>query len=345
MVDLWGGSATPEHSRPWTGDTLVHVYSTTKGITALCAHRLVDQGELDLRTPVSEIWPEFAQAGKSAIPVAWLLAHRAALPAIRAPLPPECLYDWTATTTALAAEAPWWTPGRFVGYHPVTFGWLVGEVVRRVSGRSPGRYFREEIAEPLGVDFHIGLGDAEISRCADITMLEPPAELDFSKPSLGAEPNLVMLAFMNPMGNGDHNCEAHRRAEIPAINRHGSARGLARLYGALAAGGTLDDFEVLSRETTENLCLEEFDGVERTLGIDGRFGRDFMLNSGSVGRGIHFGSSPRAFGHPGAGGSVGFADPDARLGFGYVCNRMGSELVSDPRARTLIEACTRAIAH
>jgi CubicO group peptidase (beta-lactamase class C family) len=234
VVDLFAGHADPAQTRPWTRDTITHVYSVTKGMTALCAHRLLESGALELDAPVARYWPEFAQAGKAGISVRWLLSHRAGLQALTQVLPPEAMYDWDAMCQALAAAAPCIEPGR-LGYHPVTFGWLVGELVRRIDGRRLGRFFREEIAAPLGADFHIGLGPAEEKRAADITPIEPPPEfMALVAKTPAGEPPLVMLAFANPSGNGDHNSSAHRRAEIPAINGHGNALALARIYGALA---------------------------------------------------------------------------------------------------------------
>ena len=267
----------------------------------------------------------------------WLLSHRAGLQALVQTLPPETQYDWTAMCAALAAAKPCLEPGR-LGYHPVTYGWLVGELVRRIDGRSLGTFFREEIAAPLGADFHIGLGPAEEKRAADMTPLEPPPE--FVK-ALGAappgEPPLLLLAFLNPTGNGDHNSSAHRRAEIPAINGHGSALALARIYGALARGGELDGARVLSRAGVERARELQAEGRDALLDQPLRMGLGFWLGQPGA-REFAFGPNPRAFGHPGAGGGLGFADPEARVGFGYVTNGMGSSLAIDPRPAELIDA-------
>jgi CubicO group peptidase (beta-lactamase class C family) len=337
VVDLYAGHADPARTRPWTRDTISHVYSVTKGMTALCAHRLLERGALELDVPVARYWPEFAQAGKGAIPVRWLLSHRAGLPALRTLLPPESLYDWHAMCGALAAAPPCIEPGR-LGYHPVTFGWLVGELVRRVDGRSLGRFFREEIAAPLGADFHIGLGPAEEKRAADITLLAPPPEVAevFSGKRAG-EPPLLMLAFVNPSGTGDHNSPAHRRAEIPAINGHGNAAALARIYGALARGGEVDGVRVLSRAALERARALEAEASDALLGVPLRMGLGFWLTQPGV-DGFAFGPNPGAFGHPGAGGGLGFADPEARVGFGYVTNRMGCSLAVDARPAALLDA-------
>ena len=337
VVDLFAGHADPARTRPWTADTITHVYSVTKAMTALCAHRLIERGLLELDVPVAKYWPEFAQAGKGAISVRWLLSHRAGLQALTRALPPETIYDWTAMCSALAEAEPCIAPGR-LGYHPVTFGWLVGELVRRIDGRSVGRFFREEIAAPLGADFHIGLGPAEEKRAADMTPLEPPP--DFVKLLNSAptgEPPLVLLAFLNPTGNGDHNSSAHRRAEIPAINGHGTAMSLARVYGALARGGELDGVRLLSPESVERARSLQAEGTDALMEMPVKMGLGFWLTQPGL-REFAMGPNEGAFGHPGAGGGLGCADPEARVGFGYVTNRMGSSLAIDPRPSELLEA-------
>ena len=337
VVDLYAGHADPGRTRPWARDTIVHLYSTTKGMASLCAHRLLERGALELGAPVARYWPEFALRGKGAIPVAWLLSHRAGLQALREPLPPESLYDPDAMAAALAAAAPCIPPGR-LGYHPMTFGWLVGELVRRVDGRSLGRFFREEIAEPLGADLHVGLGPAEEKRAADITDLTPPPELAAAFGDAGSgELPLVLLAFVNPSGTGDHNSAQHRRAEIPAINGHGSAAALARIYGALARGGEVDGVRVLAPGSVELARTPQAEGVDPLLGIPLRMGLGYWVSQPRV-RGYAFGPNEGAFGHPGAGGSLGFADPAARVGFGYVTNRMGSGIEIDERPQALMDA-------
>jgi len=337
VVDLWAGHADPARTRPWQRDTIVHLYSVTKGMTALCAHRLIERDALELDAPVAHYWPEFARAGKDRITVRLLLSHRAGLPALREPLPPAALYDWSTMCTALAAAEPCLPPGQ-LAYHPVTFGWLVGELVRRVDGRSLGAFFRDEIAEPLDADLHIGLGPAEEKRVADITALEPPPELVAAfTDAKGGELPLLALAFINPSGTGDHNSSQHRRAEIPALNGHGNALALARIYGALARGGELDRMRVLAPASVERARTEQAKGVDPLLGIPVRMGLGYWVSQPGM-PGFAFGPNEGAFGHPGAGGSLGFADPHARLGFGYVANRMGSAIEVDERPRALIDA-------
>jgi CubicO group peptidase (beta-lactamase class C family) len=345
VVDLWAGHVDAEKTRPWQRDTIVNVFSTTKGMTAICAHQLVEQGRLDLDAPVANYWPEFGQLGKERIPVRWLLSHRCGLPAVKEILPPEALYDWDAMATALAAQEPWWTPGEKHGYQAVTFGWLVGELVRRVAGKSLGTYFRDEIATPLGLDFHIGLAEAEHCRVADMTPLLPDPNSDtiqlatvmFSDPE-----GVSARAFMNPpsLAIAPNNAD-WRRAEIPGANGHGTARALARVYGALACGGSVDGVHVLSPESIARCHTEQSFGADAVLLVETRFGLGFMLNQER--REGNFGPSPRAFGHTGAGGSFAYADPDARIGFGYVMNRAGPHILLDPRAIALIEALYEAL--
>lgn len=235
VVDLWGGYKDRQETRPWTRDTLVNLYSTTKGMTATCVHRLIDEERLDPDQTVATYWPEFAQNGKERITIRQLLCHQAGLPAIGRRLAPEAIYDWETMTDALAEQAPWWPPGTQHGYHARTFGWLLGEVVRRVTGKTVGAYFSDEIARPLGLDVHIGLVSAEHHRVAPITKVPPPPP--------GASPNLgdifvnrsdtvTAKAFTNPniyrLGNVA-NSAAWRSAEIPSSNGHGTARDLARL--------------------------------------------------------------------------------------------------------------------
>jgi CubicO group peptidase (beta-lactamase class C family) len=343
VVDLWAGHLDRERTRPWQRDTLVNVYSTTKGVTALAAHRLVDEGKLDLDAPVAKYWPEFAQAGKGAIPVRWLLSHRAGLPALRKLLPNEALYDWEAMTSALAAEAPWWEPGTAHGYHAVTFGWLVGEVVRRIAGKSLGAYVRDTFANPLDLDFHVGLAEREHARVADILQPAAPdpngeAAQMFVR-ALADPEGVTARAFMNPpsMALGP-NVAAWRSAEIPGANGHGTARALATLYGRVALG---DAGGVISRDASARCRGEQSRGADLVLGVPTRFGLGFMLRQESHEGGRCLGAG--AFGHPGAGGSLAFADPEQRLGFGYVMNRMGPRILLDDRAIALVEAANACL--
>ena len=336
VVDLFGGYKDKEHSQPWESDTLVNVYSTTKGMTAICAHQLVEQGLLDLSAPVAHYWPEFAAQGKESLPVHYLLSHRAGLPAVRKPLPEGTLYDWKAMTAALADQEPGWEPGTQHGYHALTFGHLVGELIRRISGQSVGEYFREHVAGPLDADFHIGVGPEFDSRISDLhgrfgssksgdqTTELPEAIRKFMRDM--ADPNtMVGAAFNNPpVSDVSVNSRAWRQAEIPAANGHGTARSLARIYGALARGGEVDGVRILRPETIERAITPQAEGPDAVLGgLPMRFGLGFMLRSMVM----PLSPSPRSFGHPGAGGSIGMADPDTGVGFGYTMNKMQQGLV------------------
>jgi CubicO group peptidase (beta-lactamase class C family) len=342
VVDLWAGHSDLARTKPWQRDTIVNVWSTTKGMAALCLHQLVDAGRVDLDAPVARYWPEFAQADKGTLPVRSLLGHRSGLAAVKPILPGEALYDWDAMTTALAAQAPWWEPGSAHGYHAVTFGWLVGEVVRRVTGKSLGTYFRDTIAKPLGMDFHIGLADAEHGRVGEMSPIplpEPGSEAMLLGMAIMMDPEGVSArAFGNPpsLARGV-NIPEWRRAEIPGANGHADARSIARVYGALASGGAVDGVRVLSPEGIARCATELSHGKDLVLQLSTRFGHGYMLPQPDVFGGA-FGPGTRSFGHPGAGGSVGFADPEARVGFGYVMNRMGPYILMDPRATILMDA-------
>lgn len=342
-VNLWAGYASRAEQALWTERTLVNVYSTTKGLSALCAQRLVDQGALDLDQTVAHYWPEFAAAGKGGITVHDLLGHRAGLAALREKLPHDAIYDQAQMASALARATPLWEPGTKHAYHAQTFGFLVAELVRRVSGRSLGRYFREEIAGPLGADAHIGLPAEDDARVAKLTRplgQKPiPGEMDLLHVQRNQPESLTALAFSNPAGSpGAVNTRRWRGAEIPSSNGHASAIGLATVYGGIAAYAAPSGGRgpLLSAEGVARCAVEYSYGPDEVLRLVTRFGPGFMLSQADgPGR---FGPNPRSFGHPGLGGSIGFADPDAGLGFGYVMNRAGPEILVGARPRRLIDA-------
>jgi CubicO group peptidase (beta-lactamase class C family) len=346
VVDCWGGHADAARSRPWTADTIVSVASTSKGMVALCVHMLAERGKLDLDAPVGRYWPEFAQAGKQDIPVRWLLSHRAGLPAIRRMLPAEALFDWSAMTAALAESAPWWTPGSRHGYHAITYGHLAGEVIRRVDGRSVGAFLRDEVTGPLRADFFIGVPEAADARAA--TVLPPPAPVAGETTiwdTILADPESVSgRTFLNPPRTADLvNTRAWRAAEIPAANGHTSARGVARVYAALARGGELDSVRLLTPATIDRAIVEQSSGVDAVLTLPTRFATGFML--GLPGGLFECGPGRRSFGHPGRGGSIAFADPDARLAVGYVTNQYltGTARHPDRRVASLVDAVYAAL--
>jgi CubicO group peptidase (beta-lactamase class C family) len=337
IVDVWAGLADRAARTPWTEHTLVNVYSATKGLAALCIQRLVDQGALDLDAKVVDYWPEFGAAGKSEIGLRDLLSHRAGLAALHEPLPHAALYDQATMARALAAEPPAWPPGSAHGYHAQTFGFLLAELVRRVTGRTLGRYFLEQIAGPLSADVHIGLSPEHDRRVAKVTRAlgepTPPGEVDLTRVWRQEPDSLSARAFNNPAPQpGAVQTRAFRAAEIPSSNGHATALGLSRIYAALAAGGG----EILSAQGVQRCCLEYAYGPDLVLLVPTRFGPGFMLSQ-AQGSGW-FGPNPRNFGHPGMGGSIGFADPDAGIGFGYVMNRAGANILVGERPRRLIEA-------
>lgn len=342
VVDLWAGVADNQGEQVWHSDTVVNLFSCTKTFTGVAALQLVEEGKLQLDEPVGHIWPEFAVNGKETITLRQLLCHRAGLPAIRRPLAAEALYDWNVMTSALAAEEPWWTPGTDQGYAAMTYGWLVGELLRRVDGCGPGESIVRRTAVPLGLDFHIGLGDSEAHRVAYLTRTkndfgDAAAQRLFK--ALMSEPESISVrAFNNPpsiMSSG--NKPEWRRMAQPAANGHGNARSLAGFYTGLLQGKLLD--ESLLREMTS----EHSAGQDRTLLAATRFGLGCWLDQPHVANAT-FGMGEQAFGHPGAGGSVGFADPERELGFGFVTNTLGPYVLMDPRAQSLarsVAACLR----
>ena len=342
VVDLWGGRADARSQRPWQRDTIVMVFSSTKGATALCAHHLSARGKLDLDAPVARHWPEFAAAGKAGIPVRMLLSHQAGLPAIERPMADDALLDWGAMTSALAEQAPWWPPGTAHGYHAITSGFLIGEVVRRISGISLGRYFREAIADPLGLDFWIGLPEEHEPRVARLIPAPMPTELTPFFAALVERSTLVNRAFLNPptlMKPPGMLTRACRAAEIPAANGMATARALAGMYAPLACGGSLGGVEIVDRDTLARMSAVESEGMDRVLLVPTRFALGFMktMDNRPLDSAI-LGPSSRAFGHVGAGGSLGMADPDAGIAFGYVMNQMGPGLLLNPRGQSLVDA-------
>jgi CubicO group peptidase (beta-lactamase class C family) len=358
VVDLAGGERTD--GTPYDESTLQLVFSSTKGATAACAHLLAQRGELDLHAPVATYWPEFAARGKGDVPVSWLLSHKVGLPDTEARLSYEQMLDWDTVAAALADSAPLWEPGTQHGYHAVTYGWLVGEVVRRVSGRSLGEFFAEEVAGPLGLEFWIGLPDEQVDRVSKLIPMAPPEGLpmmaaeegtgggDGSAPKgliemldmLLGPGNLAGRALAAPGGaSADQDVWNDPRtwaAQIPAANGITNARGLARMYAGLV--GEVDGVRLLD-EATLNAAIEpQVEGPDAVLVFPIPFALGFMRHSDM---------SPmlggRSFGHYGAGGSVGLADPERRIAVGYAMNQMHFGLAGDPRTAALLAAVDAAV--
>ncbi|MHC3472735.1 serine hydrolase domain-containing protein [Streptomyces sp. 7R007] len=343
VVDVWGGWADAARTRPWERDTVVNVWSTTKGPVALCAHILADRGLLDLDAPVAQYWPEFAAAGKEKVLVRHLLSHRAGLAGLREPHALEQLYDWELTTRRLAAMEPWWEPGTRSGYHALTYGFLVGEVVRRVSGLLPGAFLEREVTGPLGLDFTIGLPEKEAGRAAEL--VHPPAASTSEQAAIFSQlAPAALAALTNPVtGAAEANTPAWRAAEIPAAGGHGTARAVAALYGIFAGRGSYGGHRFLSAEAAER--VREGQGACRDLVLGAGFEHETEVALGLwlSGPNGSYGPNPRAFGHDGFGGSCGLSDPEAGVSLGYVMNRMGPHIADDPRKMALIDALYSAL--
>jgi CubicO group peptidase (beta-lactamase class C family) len=332
VVDLWGGWSDLDRRTPWSQDTIVNVFSVSKALCAIAVMRLVDHGLLALDSRVSKYWPEFAEGGKGDVTVRQLMSHQAGLPAIRKPLPDGAAMDWQVITGALAEQKPWWEPGTAHGYHVNTFGFLAGELVRRVSRRTIGTLLRDDVAKPLGADVHIGLPRVEHPRVSDFRWPGNPA-----KPKIDSEDALMRWnTYWNPPGfSGSHwvNTARWREAEVPSTNGHGNARSIARVYAALANGGEIDGVRILSNESLTEATTEQVNGPDLINQRPSRFGIGFQLTQPERPLGPHRGT----FGHFGAGGSLGFCDPEARIAFGYVTNDMGPRW-QNPRNRALLDA-------
>lgn len=334
VVDLWAGSADKDGEQAWHSDTIANVFSCTKAFTAVTALQLVGEGKLQLDAPVARYWPEFAAAGKEAITLRQLLCHQAGLPAIRELLPAEALYNWQTMVDTLAAEAPWWTPGTAHGYAAITFGWLVGELIRRADGREPGTSIVARTARPLGLDFHIGLADEAFHRVAHVArgkgVMGDEAAQRLLQVTMREPQALSTRAFTNPPSVlTSTNKPEWRRMQQPAANGHGNARSLAGFYAGLLEG------RLLEAELLDELTREHSIGQDLTLLTQTRFGLGVMLDQPNVPNAT-FGLGRRAFGHPGAGGSVGFADPEYDVAFGFVTNTLGPYVLMDPRAQKLV---------
>ncbi|MEY3744579.1 MAG: hypothetical protein RLZ48_257, partial [Actinomycetota bacterium] len=331
VVDLVGGWRDVARTLTWEHDTLVNAFSVGKGLTALVAAILVDMGELSYDTVVPRVWPDFTGAGKESLTFADLLGHRAGLPAVRRTLPPRSMYDWDFMCTELAATEPWWQPGTAHGYHVNTFGFLCGEVMRRVTGQTVGQLFRSLLHGPLGADVHLGVPAAEHHRIAEFEW--PPTALTEVDTTGFTEQQLLQYnTYNNPLGTsggGTVNTSEWRCAEIPSTNTHASARGIERVYRELAAGGG----QIISESALASALTETSNGPDVVLERNARFARGFQIPLPERG----FGPNPTAFGHFGAGGSVGFCDPSTGVAFGYVMNQMGPRW-QNPRNRALMDA-------
>jgi CubicO group peptidase (beta-lactamase class C family) len=333
VVDLWGGVADVATGRVWVEDSIVGVFSSTKGVTAVCANLLMERGELDPDATVATYWPEFAANGKDAITVRQVMSHQAGLPLVEGVFTLDEVLAWDPIVEQLARQEPIWPPGTKHGYHMRTYGWLVGELIRRVTGTTAGRFLRREVADPLGIDFWIGLPEELEPRVAPLV----PPRTDM-RAALAPLRDRLLLArvFDNPSGlfnyDGMWNTRALHAAELPSSNGIGSARALARLYASLVGDG-VDGVRTLQPATVTAATVEQVRGPDAVIIEETAFGLGFMLGSS-------FGAAnpETAFGHAGAGGSLSFADPSTGIAFGYVMNDLRFDPGGDPRSESLVRA-------
>jgi CubicO group peptidase (beta-lactamase class C family) len=324
VVDIWGGFVDEARSAPWERDTITNVWSTTKTMTFLCALMLADRSQLDFHAPVATYWPEFAEGGKERVEVRHLMAHTAGLSGWDVPIAPERLADWEFCTSALAAQEPWWEPGTASGYHALTQGYLIGEVVRRITGKSIGAFFAEEVAKPLEADFFIGLPESEDNRVSNVI---PPPPLDLEGVQI---PEIAAKTFMNPPLDANMATQPWwRRAEIPAANGHGNARSVAAIQSVIAGRGASGGVRLLSAAGTDPIFEEQSNGIDLVLGTHNRFGMGYGLSNEDVPLG------PRGCRWGGYGGSIIVIDQDLELAVSYVMNRMESGVDGDGRGETI----------
>lgn len=335
VVDLWAGDADGD-GRPWEADSIVNVWSTTKTMAATCLLMLADRGELDLDAPIATYWPEFAANGEGGVTLSHVMGHTAGLSGWDPAIQPADLYDWDKAVGVLGAQSTWWEPGAFSGYHALTQGYLEGEVVRRITDRTIGTFFREEVAEPLGADFHIGLPDTEEHRVGE--MVPPNVGLAGADIDLGSLAGRTLLSA--PITGAECNTRQWRAAEIPAAGGTGNARSVARVHSALANGGTVDGVTLLSPEGVERIFVEQAHGVDAVLGMSMRMGTGFGLMNET----IPLSPNERACFWGGWGGSIAVIDLDAGLSVAYVMNKMGDGLVGDLRGALLVFATYQALA-
>jgi len=341
VVDLWGGFADQAKARPWEKDTIANVFSSTKTMTALTALLLADRGELDFDAPVAKYWPEFAVNGKEGVKVSHLMSHSSGVSGSRVPLKVEDLYDWEKVTSILAAQAPLWEPGTASGYHVTTFGFLIGEVVRRITGKTLGTVFREEIAEPLSADFHIGLRASEDARVAEIIPWTPSIDVNAAR---AAFTEVQEVTFMNmPFDVAtDLKTRAWRGAEIPAVNGHGNARSIAEIHCLLANGGIAKGKRLMSEAGSRKVLEQQIEGPDLIMKHlpPARFGLGFALPGPLLALEL---PNPNTIHWGGGGSSWIFIDMDARTTLAYVTNRMDKFPMSDPRPFRAMKAMWRSM--
>ena len=338
VVDIWGGIADFEKNPRWGKDTIVNVWSTTKTMAAICILMLYDRGLIDLESPVYKYWDIFAQNDKENVLISHLLSHSAGLPGFDSPITEDQLFDWDYTCNRLASQATWWEPGSVSGYHPMTQGWLLGEVVRRVDGRTLGNFFREEVGEKIGADFHIGLSERHFDRVAllDTSAVDGPVVLTDETPHHFVE----RVEQHGRLGAKIANSDRWRKSEFPAANGHGNARSVAFIHNLIACNGASDEFELLSSDTVKRIFEIQTDDTDLILGVPIRHGMGFGLRSDLM----PISQNENACFWGGWGGSLAVIDVDARMSFAYVMNRMAPSLQHDMRAGRTLMATHAALA-
>ena len=337
VVDLWGGHRDADRTSPWAEDSIANVYSTSKTMTFISALILADRGELDFTAPVAQYWPEFAANGKENIPVTNLMSHSAGLPGFSRVFQADELYDWDTVVADLAAQAPWWEPGTQSGYHAMTQGFLIGEVVRRITGKSMGTWFRENVAEPVGADFHIGVKPEDLDRIADLVPDSNPS----GSPMFEMDPeSMIGRVFGSTnLGNDAVNSEGWRRAEIPAANGHGNARSVVRAQTALANDGTAFGVELLSPAGCAKAREVQLESTDLVLMFPIKFAMGYAYGNDM----LPVAPNKNAIWWAGAGGSTVVIDEDNRLCFSYVMNQMKAAMVGDERSASLSRALYEAL--
>jgi CubicO group peptidase (beta-lactamase class C family) len=336
LVDIWGGYRDAKRTLPWEENTLVNVFSTTKTMTFLCALMLVDRGELDLNAPVAAYWPEFSANGKEGVLVKHLLSHAAGLPGFSRQFTPQQYFDWEFCCTDLAAQAPWWVPGTQFGYHMGTQGYLIGEVVRRISGQSLGQFFKHHVAQPVAADFHIGVAPEDFARIAELVAAPEPLMLpDFDPDSV--QGRVFDIGFeISPELVGS---PAWRQAEIPAANGHGNARSVVRAQTALANGGRAFGVELLSERGALRAACPQMEGMDLVFGLSMRYAMGYAMPTPDA----PVCPNPNALFWAGAGGSTIVVDQDNRLCLSYVMNQQDNMLICTPRGQSLTDAVYAAL--
>ena len=338
VVDLWGGFCDEGRTVPWSEQTITNVWSSTKTVTSLAALMLVDRGQLDVDTPVARYWPEFAAQGKQDVLVRHILSHASGVSGLDQPAVVEDLYDWTAATSRMAAQAPWWPPGTASGYHALNFGHLVGEVVGRISGKTLKQFVAEEIAGPLGADFQIGAAESDWHRISDVI---PPPPLPFDFTALDPDSPAVKT-LTGPLVPAEvANTPGWRRADIGAANGHANARSVARIMSVVARGGEVDGVRLLSQDTIDLIFREQQNGIDLVLGVPLRFGIGYGLPQLDI---LPWIPDARICYWGGWGGSMIVMDVDRRMTISYMMNKMGPGIVGSDRSAEYGQAIYDALA-